>query len=120
MTHELLSTEKKAYEKVIRLMSHEVNNSMGAINSILKSVLSYSMQLTPETKSEFENVLEVAINRNSGLIDLMKNFSDVVKIPVPNKQEYDLNELIKTVYVLTQPLCQNNPSTCIWEHSHNQ
>ena len=108
LTYELLNTEKNAYEKVIRMMSHEVNNSMGAINSILKSVLAYSVQLNTETKPEFKNVLNVAIDRNSGLIELMRNFSEVVKIPLPNKQPYDLNQLINTVFIFTEPLCEKN------------
>ncbi len=106
LTLEVLETEKKAYEKVIRMMSHEVNNSIGAINSILTSVLSYSPQLDYESKVDYEKVLKVAIDRNSGVIDLMKNFSDVVKLPAPNRREYDLNALAKTVYVLTEPLCR--------------
>ena len=106
LTYELLHIEKNAYEKVIRMMSHEVNNSIGSINSILTSVLSYSPQLSSSVKEDYENVLNVAIDRNSGLIDLMKNFSDVVKLPIPSKRPYDINELVKTVFVLTEPLCR--------------
>lgn len=35
LTTEMLETEKKAYGKVIRMMAHEVNNSIGAVNSII-------------------------------------------------------------------------------------
>ena len=31
ITHELLKIEKDSYERIIRMMSHEVNNSVGAI-----------------------------------------------------------------------------------------
>lgn len=33
LTEELRLVEKTAYEKVIRMMSHEVNNSVGSANS---------------------------------------------------------------------------------------
>ena len=33
MTEELRLSEKSAYEKLIRMMSHEVNNSVGAVRS---------------------------------------------------------------------------------------
>ena len=35
---EKLEIEKAAYGKVIRMMAHEVNNSIGPINSILESL----------------------------------------------------------------------------------
>jgi len=35
MTEELRLSEKAAYEKLIRMMSHEVNNSFGAVRSLL-------------------------------------------------------------------------------------
>lgn len=106
LTNELLHTEKSAYENVIRMMSHEVNNSIGAINSILTSILNYSPQLNTENQQDYENVLNVAIDRNTKLIDLMKNFSDVVKLPAPNKQRYDIVKLAKTVSILTMPFCR--------------
>ncbi len=106
LTYELLHTEKNAYEKVIRMMSHEVNNSVGAINSILNSILAYSDQLNEDTRLDYENVIKVATDRNTGFINLMRNFSDVVKIPAPNKQNHDINELVVAVAVFTEPLCR--------------
>jgi nitrogen fixation/metabolism regulation signal transduction histidine kinase len=41
LTEELRRSEKAAYEKLIRVMSHEVNNSIGAANSLLHSCLNY-------------------------------------------------------------------------------
>lgn len=38
MTEELLKAEKKAYGQVIRMISHEVNNSMAGVTSILDTV----------------------------------------------------------------------------------
>ena len=45
LTEELRQSEKAAYEKVIRLLSHEVNNSSGGVNSLLHSCLNYKDQL---------------------------------------------------------------------------
>lgn len=105
LTEEILKTEKRAYGKVIRMMSHEVSNSIGAINSILSSSLNYRDQLNPEDKKDFENAVRVAIERNSRLSHFMTNFTDVVKIPPPAKEPHDLGELVKTVKTLMDPLC---------------
>ena len=45
LTEELRQSEKAAYEKLIRMLSHEVNNTVGASNSLLNSCLSYASQL---------------------------------------------------------------------------
>ncbi len=111
LTEEILKTEKRAYGKVIRMMSHEVSNSIGAINSILSSSLNYGDQLKAEDKADFENAVKVAIERNSRLSQFMSNFTDVVKIPPPVKESHDVNKLLNTVKVLMDPLCEDKNIT---------
>jgi len=100
LTTEILAAEKQAYGKVIRMMAHEVNNSIGAINSILESVLNYKSQLAKEDQSDYQNALEVAIERNDRLNYFMRNFADVIRLPLPKKERYDLNQLVQSVLVL--------------------
>jgi two-component system, NtrC family, nitrogen regulation sensor histidine kinase NtrY len=106
LTEEILKAEKKAYEKVIKMMTHEINNSIGAINSILQSSLSYKEQLHLEDKEEFSEVLQVCIDRNSKLSKFMSRFSDVVKVPAPNFEIVDLRELIAGSKLLVTQVCR--------------
>lgn len=107
LTEEIRKAEKKSYEKIIRMMSHEINNSIGAINSILHSSLNYSSQLTDEDRKDYINALEVSIERNNRLNRFMGNFADIVRIPPPSKTKYDLNKLAGDVAVLMSPVCTN-------------
>ena len=50
LTEELRHSEKAAYEKLIRMLSHEVNNTVGASNSLLNSCLTYGVQLHPHDR----------------------------------------------------------------------
>ena len=59
LTEELRQSEKSAYEKLIRMMSHEVNNSVGSANSLLHSCLNYKDQLSDEDRKDFETALNV-------------------------------------------------------------
>ncbi|MCP4726998.1 MAG: histidine kinase, partial [bacterium] len=59
LTEELRQTEKSAYEKLIRIMAHEVNNSIGAANSLLHSCMNYKNQLREEDRGDFERALNV-------------------------------------------------------------
>lgn len=100
LTAEILVAEKKAYGKVIRMMAHEVNNSIGAINSILQSVLNYQDQLKEADREDYQTALEVAIERNDRLNYFMRNFADVIRLPAPQLELYDLNQLIESILVL--------------------
>lgn len=92
LTEELRQTGKAAYEKIIRMMSHEVNNSIGSANSLLHSCLHYSGQLTDEDRRDFENALKVIISRTDYLNAFMRNFADVFRLPKPSLKPVDVRE----------------------------
>ena len=99
-TDEIIKTEKQAYGKVIRMMSHEINNSIGAVNSILNSVKSYQNQLEKNDKNDFETFLNIAVERNENLNKFMNKFADIVRIPKPLKKKTNLNDLVKAISTL--------------------
>ena len=115
LTREILATQKRAYDKVIRMMSHEINNSIGAVNSILQSVSTYAPQLTKEDQADFTQAIRVAIDRNSGLDGFMTNFASVVRIPPPEKTRYDLHDVLRSVHVLMGGICAQRKITLVWE-----
>ena len=102
LNDEIYKKEKSAYEKVIRIMSHETNNSIGAINSILSTVIQFRDQLHPSNRIDYENALNVAINRNKALTKVISNFAEVVKLPEPQMQKYDMNQLLNSVQMLME------------------
>ena len=97
LTPEILATEKKAYSKVIRMMAHEVNNSIGSVNSILDITQSYV------SEPDVQHAVRVAIERNDRLNRFMRRFADVVRLPQPQRQQADLSELALNVVRLMQP-----------------
>lgn len=90
LTAEILAAEKKAYGKVIRMMAHEVNNTIGPVNSILQSTLQ-----AQQNNAEINNALQVAMDRNNSLNTFMRNFADVVRLPVPYKKTIDLHRMVQ-------------------------
>jgi len=96
LTQEILKAERDANEKVIRTISHELNNSIGAVNSILQSHLG----MLDERNKEMIKTLEIAINRNEHLLQFMSNFVKVFRLDSPQKEPADINLLLKSI----QPL----------------
>ncbi len=100
LTEELHRTEKAAYEKLIRVMSHEVNNTTGAVGSLLDSCLGYGSQIGEADRADFIQAISVAISRTGRMNLFMQNFADVIRLPAPARQKSDLAELISEVAVL--------------------
>lgn len=96
-SEEIRQAEKSAYGKLIRMMAHEVNNTIGAVNSILSTVLDNEKSLAAEDHDEVIQILGVAVQRNYRLNRFMQNFSDVVKLPLPEKESFELNSSLNNV-----------------------
>lgn len=101
---ELLEAEKASYSKVIRMMAHEINNSIGPINSILNTV-----------KDEYPNdelineVLTTAIGRTESLNIFMQNFASVVRLPDPILEYQDVVPVLKSaIQLMTHTLKDKN------------
>ena len=84
------------------MMAHEVNNSIGPINSILDSLHFYQSQLQPDHQEEYTNALEVAVARNQKLNRFMRNFADVVRLPSPHLESANLQQLLRDIHTLMQ------------------
>ncbi len=97
LTSEILEAEKRSYGKVIRMMAHEVNNSIGAVNSILDTTLQLHTG-APEVRE----ALVVAIERNEHLNQFMRNFADVIRLPRPRREMFDLHQQLKKVAQLME------------------
>jgi nitrogen fixation/metabolism regulation signal transduction histidine kinase len=103
MTEELRLSEKAAYEKLIRMMSHEVNNSVGAVRSLLESSLRYAPQVGQADREDFTSALTVASARIDALNRFMSAFADVVRIPPPHRTPSRIDELVERVAALLRP-----------------
>lgn len=101
LTEDILESEKKAYGKVIRMMAHEVNNTLGATDSILQTTRQY---LSADSFLDLREALGVASDRNQKLATFMRNFADVVRLPPPKKEKADIAGLLKNVGIFMRSL----------------
>ena len=115
LTEELRRSERAAYEKLIRMMSHEVNNSVGAASSLLETCLGYTAQIREEDRADYESALRVVMSRAAQLNTFMRAFSDVVRIPSPRPQPCDVLELLKGVVALFRAEAVRRRITWVWE-----
>ncbi|HYP28045.1 MAG TPA: ATP-binding protein [Blastocatellia bacterium] len=115
LTEELRQTEKAAYEKLIRMMSHEVNNSVGSANSLLHSCLNYKDQLSEEDRRDFEMALSVVISRTDHLNAFMRSFADVVRLPPPKLLPCNVEQLLEDIAVLMKAEAARRQIDWVWD-----
>jgi two-component system nitrogen regulation sensor histidine kinase NtrY len=97
LTEELRQFERAAYEKLIRVMSHEVNNTVTASNSLLHSSLTYSRDLDAANRHDFEHAIGIVIERTEQLGMFMRRFADVFRLPAPVIGSYDLVAILERI-----------------------
>lgn len=91
LTDELRIAEKEAYEKVIRMISHEVNNTMGSVQSILET-------LADETREDSDlcDTIESCRERCEMMCGFIDSFADLARIPEPVFSRVNIdNEITK-------------------------
>jgi nitrogen fixation/metabolism regulation signal transduction histidine kinase len=115
LTEELRSSEKAAYGKLIRMMSHEVNNSVGPVSSLLDSFRGYSDQLGEEDRQDFTNAVTVAIARLERLGAFVNGFAEVVRLPPPDRRPCDVRQLLDEILVLLRPQLERRRIQALWE-----
>jgi len=97
VTAEIFAAEKGVYHKVIRMMAHEVNNTIGPVNSIINTALAQQSLWTNDEELMLKSAMKVALERNQNLNVFMRNFADLVKLPKANCKPLDLVALLISI-----------------------
>jgi two-component system, NtrC family, nitrogen regulation sensor histidine kinase NtrY len=114
LTDELRASEKSAYEKLIRMMSHEVNNTVGSVRSLLECFGPYAAQLEPEDAGDFTQATGVAAARLENLRSFMAGFAEMVRLPPPERRPCDLERLVDEIVLLFGPELRSRRIRCEW------
>lgn len=99
LTDEVMKAERKSYEKVIRMMAHEVNNSLAGIISVMETA---EEEVGDPDLSE---AIAACENRCRDMGAFITKFASAVKIPEPVKKNVDLSELLRSRTSLFESIC---------------
>ena len=102
LTSEVMKAEKAAYEKVIRMIAHEVNNNVAGIVSTLDLIQ------TEVPDGTAQEALEASRERTRKMAEFVTRFANVVKVPEPQLTLCDLSEEVETCHSFLEGLCQTH------------
>lgn len=101
----MADAERAAYERIIRVIAHEVNNTVAPIATSL-DVVSDIMDPSTETSALLRSCSERAL----GMSAFVSRLAEVVKIPEPAMKPCNINDVILRNRPFLESLCM--PSGC--------
>jgi len=91
----LIEKERKAWQSILRVLSHEMNNSLTPISSISQAM---KQKLLDENKPLSRNSLcdgvSIIRERADSLSSFIASYSQLSHLPQPNKNQFNLNKLV--------------------------
>jgi nitrogen fixation/metabolism regulation signal transduction histidine kinase len=95
----LREEERIAWERLIRVLGHEINNSLTPIKSIAGSLRGrlVSLQVTSDDSGDFERGLEVIENRAESLNRFLQAYRQLMGLPAPKLAPVSLSALVERV-----------------------
>ena len=95
----LRQEEHLAWQKLVRVLSHEINNSLAPISSIAGS-LARLLRASPrpgDWQDDMSSGLDVIASRSEGLRRIMASYARLAKLPSPSFSQVDVRAWIHRV-----------------------
>jgi nitrogen fixation/metabolism regulation signal transduction histidine kinase len=107
--NELEMKEMESWIRLIRVMTHEIMNSIAPITSLSETMhfLHRESNIAPEdlkqnTLEAFDTIHTTA----SGLLSFVESYRKFTAVPKPEKRDFNLNALVDKVIKLHEPILQ--------------
>jgi nitrogen fixation/metabolism regulation signal transduction histidine kinase len=98
----LREEERLAWERLIRVLGHEINNSLTPIKSIAGSLRSRlaSTRSQSEDSEDFARGLEVIEDRAESLNRFLQAYRELMGLPAPKRQTISISKLVQSAALL--------------------
>ena len=102
----LREEERQAWKRLVRVLGHEINNSLAPIHSIAAALLS-GLKLKPRAEDwdeDAESGLAVVARRAESLSRFMQAYARLARLPAPVLGDVEVGALVQRVVALEQRL----------------
>jgi nitrogen fixation/metabolism regulation signal transduction histidine kinase len=117
--NELEEQEMDAWQKLIRVLTHEIMNSVTPISSLastLEGEVEYLQenngQLHPEDIEDMQMAIKTIQRRSEGLIRFVSDFRNLTHVPMPQFKNVYVSEIFAHVVKLMEPEMKANEVKC--------
>jgi PAS domain S-box-containing protein len=102
LSRPLREEERQAWQRLIRVLGHELNNSLAPIKSMagtLRGLLAREDK-APDWRDDMQRGLEIISSRAESLARFMEAYARLARLPRPRLQPVDISALIRRVATL--------------------
>ncbi|WP_252733996.1 ATP-binding protein [Pseudoalteromonas sp. C2R02] len=98
----LRDEERQAWQKLLRVLSHEINNSLAPISSISDtlSLLLSKNKSSSEFDDDLKDGLSVITERSHSLNEFIQSYQQLTQLPPPTKCLLDIRQLMSSIILL--------------------
>lgn len=124
---ELEEQEIESWEKLIRVLIHEVSNSVTPITTLGTNIKKRVSSLTAsfEKESEFPDTItddilrsaELIEQRGNGLLEFIQGYKSFIRLPNPNFQDVNVLLLLDDICSLCSPMIRDTNTRIICQHA---
>jgi two-component system, NtrC family, nitrogen regulation sensor histidine kinase NtrY len=102
LSRALREEERQAWQRLIRVLSHEINNSLTPIHSIAGTLEELLKKDPPpaDRQEDLEQGLAVIRGRSAALARFMASYARMARLPPPNRQPLELNPWVRRIAAL--------------------
>ncbi len=97
LTRPLREEERQAWQRLIRVMGHEINNSLAPIQSLSGSIGTMIEQQGEDWQSDARQGLSIIASRAQALGRFMEAYTRLARLPEPRLQEVQAESLVRKV-----------------------
>lgn len=92
LTRTLRQQEREAWQRLIRVLSHEINNSLAPIQSLADSLATLAQRTPPpaDLQADLLQGLGIIASRSGGLQRFLAAYTQLAKLPPPVRRPLDL------------------------------
>lgn len=105
ISHELSTTEIEAWQRLIKVLTHEIMNSIAPILSLSGTLHEISKGKAQATSAEWDTLssgLEAINIRSAGLLSFTQRYRELTQLPSPVFKNVNIKDLIEQVLQLIQ------------------
>lgn len=104
--------ETESWTKLIRVLTHEIMNTVGPIASLSDTLSRYTSDEMPKHQDDIAAGLETIGSSSRGLIEFVQNYRELAGVARPIKKPLMVRDLIADVIDLTREQCRNANAQC--------
>lgn len=111
--------EQESWTKLIRVLTHEIMNTVSPIASLSEMLENYAEQPDNEHKIDIKAGLKTISSSSKDLIEFVEKYRQLTGVARPIKKAVLVNELIARVINLTSQECSSSGITCSYSSSND-